>query len=246
MKQIALAFLLCVASLSQAFASNEDQAHIDRLIEKVTSLNHNAQIQALKQLQWSGVSSSKLYDPIAEALQTQFEEKNTTGKGKDLAAYRIMALGYSGNDKYIEQLESIASDKSKKRFRRYAKNALKHFDNFQAWNKGIQEIDVDTKGLKLEKAVYYRMLSSNDSGIQRLAARAMFHEKTRDPILLDKTAEVLEQQAFSHLGTESQDAVAWFCKVLGQNGGGEYRDLLSRVIAETPHPKIAKYASKYM
>ena len=91
------------------------------------------------------------------------------------------------------------------------------------------------------------MLSVDDPLVQRLAARAIFHEKQQDPDLLALTAEKLKALYNKDgLGGEAQDTAAWFCKAIGQSGKPEYQNLLSEVVKTTPYKKIRKHALKFI
>lgn len=246
MKKLWLTTMVILACATQVFASADEDAYIDKLLEKVSLPYQDAQITALKRLQWSGTSSAKLYDPILESIKEQLEAKKKYNGNRELVAFRIIALGYSGNPKYIEFLENILADENHKRIRRYVRNALGFLPRHQSWNKEIEAVEVDTSGLPFAEAVYFRMLSTNNESIQKLAVRAMTHERKHTPKLLDKTAGMLEIMAPQYLSKEGQDLAAWLCRMLGQNGQGKYQDLLLKVAGETPHPKVAKYATKYL
>jgi len=161
-------------------------------------------------------------------------------------AHQIRALGYSGNEKYRNTLMQIEKEAANRKLRNHAKKALIWLDRYKNWNKLIADADFTVEGKSIEVTNYMKMLSVDDVFVQRIAARATFHEKQRDPDLLALTAEKLKMVYMqSGLDGEAQDTAAWFCKVLGQNGYWEYGDLLSKVAADSPYKKIRKYALKY-
>jgi hypothetical protein len=82
--------------------------------------------------------------------------------------------------------------------------------------------------------------------LQRMAARATFHEKRNDPNLLALIAEKLTA-SYSREGLDrvQSDTLAWFCKALGENDYPQYKDLLVDVVANTPYSNVKRHAQKY-
>jgi len=82
--------------------------------------------------------------------------------------------------------------------------------------------------------------------VQRLAARAIFHERIQDTLLLERMAALVEAQYLNPaMEGEAEDTLAWFCKALGENAQVRYQTLLQKVAAQSPSAKVAKYARKY-
>ena len=101
-------------------------------------------------------------------------------------------------------------------------------------------------GKAVEIGAYLKMLSVDNPYVQRLAARAIFHERRQDADLLALAASRLEANYQDpELPVASQDTLAWLCKALGQSGSLIYQDLLTQVSTGSPHEKIRKHASKY-
>ncbi len=240
-------FFTLIFSIS-ASAFSTDAERIDSYLVTYKSASIDNKVTMLERLQWSGISSPRLYDPMEKLLLENAGSKSTeiVGDKRKLMAHSIRALGFSGNVKYHETIMLYERDAASGNLRRYARKALVDLDKFQSWNKLIEASNVNTEDKPVEVAIYMKMMSSNDVFLQRQAARAIFHEKQTDTDLIALTAEKLKA-AYLNTGIDkpAQDTAAWLCKAIGQSGIEEYADLLRDAVANSPHRKIQKYAKKY-
>lgn len=229
---------------AQAFDSVDEQ--IDHYLEVLARGGNDQKIQMLKGLQWSGISDPRLFDPVAEQVESRYLEGNLNKPEIQLIAHQIRALGYSGNDKYNDLLRRVESDAADKRFRKHAKKALIELDQFSLWNMKIRIADAPTEGKSVEIATYMKMLSVDDPAVQRLGARAIYAQRLNDPDLINVAAQQLEDM-YNRPGLDKtgQDTAAWLCKAIGQSGNFDHVDLLSRVAAESQYKKVRKHAQKY-
>ena len=236
--------LMMLSGQALAFATVDEQ--IDHYLDVYANDSVPNIETMLERLQWSGLADPRRFDTIAEGLDKPGLGKDMNNSDINLVAYRIRALGYSGNIKYRDILEEIKKSAGSGKLKRHAKKALVDLNNFQRWNKLIAASDTSVTGKSVEVTTYMKMLNVDDVLVQRTAARATFYEKRRDPDLLALIAEKLKASYLqSGLDREAQDTMAWFCKALGENDFRTYGDLLSDVVKNTPYKKIRKYASKY-
>lgn len=98
-------------------------------------------------------------------------------------------------------------------------------------------------GTSEEREIYLAMLGSSDHQVQRLAAKKIYQAGISDAEVLEVISQRLDDiYLVQVLHPTSQDAGAWFCRVLGEFGQGKYAEQLAIVFNSTPHPKIRKYA----
>lgn len=243
-KLIGWLFLIMLSGQALAFETANQQ--IDHFLDVLANDSDSSKEKMLERLQWSGLSDPRLFDKIAERLEKPDLGKGLNKSDINLVAYHIRALGYSGNVKYRSLLEKIEKSAGSSKLKRHAKNALVDLNKFHRWNNLIAASDFSVTGKSVEITTYMKMLNEDDVLVQRLAARATFHEQRRDPDLLALIAEKLKASYLqSGLGREAQDTSAWFCKALGENDIKKYGDLLSDVVKNTPYKGVRKHASKY-
>ena len=243
-----LASVLLMLSLFQlpalAFSTVDEQ--IDHYLGILNQGSYAQKIEMLKRLQWSAISDPRLYDPIAQEVESRYSGKDLDKQQMNLAAHAIRALGYSGNDKYQDILSRVESTAGEKKLRKHATKALIELNRFSLWNTKIRLADAPVEGKDVEIATYMRMLTVAEPEIKRVGARAVFHQRLRDPELIALAAQQLEAMyAKPGLDKTGQDTAAWLCKAVGQAGDFQYVELLGRVAANSPYKKVRKHAQKY-
>jgi len=228
-----------------AFDTVDEQ--IDHYLKILNRGSYAAKYQMLQRLQWSGLFDPRLYYRIETQVQFQgmLNDKKMNKGLAGLLSHQIRALGYSGNQIYRSTLGNVMQNSKGQKFRKHAKKALIQLDKFEYWHKLIAESDFQIEGKSVEVATYMKMLSTEHVMVQRLAARAMFHEQRTDSDLLSMAAEKLEGLYMQPgLDGEAQDTAGWLCKALSQGGQVSYLNLLKRVASSTPYKKIKKHAAK--
>lgn len=242
-----LLILLLVAVLSvPAFAYSTNEERIDAYLHILATSGDKAKQKMLQQLQWSGLSDARLFDDIERRLLSKYNEGDFDRADIELMNYEVRALGYSGNAAYRETLQTIKNNKKAGKLRNHAKKALLNLDDFIVWNQLVADSDFTVENKTAEITTYMKMLATDNVFVQRLAARAVYHERVRDGDVLALIASKLKGlYKRDNLSKDGQDAAAWLCKAIGESGVDEYLQLLAKVTAETPYPKIRKYSSKY-
>lgn len=239
---ITLVLMLIVMPMS-AFAFSTESDRIDHLVSVLNGSSDKSKAVMLSRLQWSGISSPELYDVIRDQLRSEIDNP---GREK-IASHMVRALGYSGNELYRESIIDVRENAASRKVRKHAQRALLDLGKFGSWNKLVGQVEITTKGKDADVLTYMKMLSVDDVFVQRLAARAIFNERRLDDDLLALAAEKLEgYYKQSYMDGETMDTAAWLCKAIGQSGKSEYKKLLVKVERETQHPKIKKYARKYI
>jgi hypothetical protein len=239
--------LLLLIVTVQALAYDSKEAMIDDKLRILAEAGDATKIEMLQRLQWSGLSDERLFDRIAEWPQQAYSTNDLNSDEVNLMSHQIRALGFSGNPKYQTLLESAKASAGNKKIKRHAGNALRDLANYERWNAEIAQSDFSVSGKPFEVANYMKMINSADTAVQRMGARAVFHERQSDPELLEMIARELQANYQREgLDGETQDTLAWFCKALGQNALGQYGKLLVEVRDNTPYSKIRKWARKYV
>lgn len=245
MKRLQLMLMLLALSfIPKAFAFQTNAERIESYLHILESSDNDEQEQMLSRLQWSGLSDPALYDVIEQRLLQQYQVMGGATSG--LMAYHARALGYSGNEKYRQTLQLVSEQAANAKLRSHAARALTDLDKFSGWWSLLPAQPAQAAGQSIEAATYLQMLNTDNVFVQRLAARAIFHEGTDDEELLERAAELIRAGYLeSGLDEEAEDTIAWLCKAIGQNAAASYRSLLADVADRSPSGKIAKYAGKY-
>lgn len=244
MAWIVFIFLTWCQLPAHAFESVDEQiSHYHEIFDTGT---YAERYEMLQRLQWSGISDPRLFDRFEALVLESYQESSFNKNERNLVSHSIRALGYSGNEKYRGTLQEVRENARVGKLKGHAKRALSDLDSFVEWLAKIEASDFRAEGKPVEIATYMKMLSIDDTQVQRLAARAIFHEQQNDPELLSMAADrIREQYLQSDLDREEQDTVAWLCKAIGENARAEYTDLLTEVAEDTPHKKIRRYAADY-
>ena len=229
----------------QAFTSTDDQ--INYYLDVLDRGGYTIKLQVLQRLQWSGLTDPRLFDAIEKNLLAHYRESQYNKEPLAILAHQARALGYSGNEKYRATLIEVRANAGHLKLRDHAHTALYQLPRFRDWHLLIEASDFPVEGKEVEIGAYMKMLSVDNPYVQRLAARAIFHERRQDADLLALAASRLESGYLEpELPGSAQDTLAWLCKALGQSSNLIYQDLLARVAAESPHEKIRKQAAKFI
>ena len=233
--------LACASSWGQVAAFESKDEQIDYILTQVQSAPQQQKEQILERLQWSGLSDPRLFDVFEDNLLQHYQDKYPADDLADLLAYQARALGYSGNEKYQKTLSLLADEAKNSSLRRHAKNGKRDLETFIQVQNALQQVQLSKGERAFEVFTYNKMLKTDDPYTQRLAARAIYHEKRDNQALLDLTAEKLQGMYMNKdLDSLAQDTAAWMCKVLKPHSG--YEQLLTEVAENTPHRKIRRHA----
>ncbi|GGB80917.1 hypothetical protein GCM10011352_03280 [Marinobacterium zhoushanense] len=234
---------VCLAQSAAAFQTNEER--IANYVSLLGSNNYDQQQKMLSRLQWSGLSDPALYDVIEQRLLAHQQTDDRALAG--LMAHHARALGYSGNEKYRPTLALVSEQASDSKLRSHAKRALGDLSAFSGWWALLPGQPTPAPGQSIESATYMQMLNTDNVFVQRLAARAIFHERIADAGLLKRSAELIQEKYLDvGMDGETEDTIAWLCKAIGQNAAAQYRSFLADVAEKSPSRKVAKYARSYV
>lgn len=246
MKKIKLVgFLLALIMSVPALAFSTIDEQIDSYLQTLDQSSVAAKRKVLERLQWSGLTDARLYDEIEKTILSQYQTKQKKTELK-LLFYYVRALGYSGNEKYRSTLNEVHASAAHRNTRKYAKKALADFDRYVSWNELIANSEAGVTGKSAEITAYFKMLNTDNAPIQRMAAKATYHQQLQDNDLLQLFKNKLEAMYLKpDLTKLQQDAGAWFSKAIGQSEQVEYGEFLTTVVENTPYKQIRKHAAKY-
>ncbi len=240
----ALAFGLALSGPAMATQADLDK-ETAKYVRLVQGSNMQQSIRALKKLEWSGVSSNRVYDAIADKLVSL---KNTTSKpGQEEAAWLAKGLAYSGMAKYRPVLKDIADNAEKKKVRKYAEQALGILEDYVKWNPVIGANSVSAPSGRLMQHRIANMLNAQEYTLVRLGAKRVYRAHKGDKALVATAAKRLKAEyPIAKKGNDMQiDAVAWLIKVMAESGDTQYQPLLAEIATQAPNKKVKKYAKKY-
>ena len=246
-------FILFIAGVlflnTYAHSSQTDlEAELQNYIKIFQSNSTSAQRTAITELNWSGITDTRLYDTIETRLLNQYKT-NTTRAGLDHSAWLAKTLSYSGNPKYQKTFDLILNDDSDKKLRKiqkHTKKAQKNLPKFTAWNKQISKGLARAPQGRLKQQRVLNMLNSNDYALVRVGAKRVNFEYYDDQELIDAAENKLLSEYKKDGDKIFVDSMAWLCKALSSTGNVKYRATLTEVMENATHRRVAKQAKKYI
>lgn len=218
------------------------KSELDSYIAIFSGNNFAEQRKAIEPLGWSGYSTPKLYDLIAEKLQTL---KSAESKiDKERASWYAKALALSGNEKYRPLLEDVADNAAAKKLRKHAKIALDRLPTYIAWNPIIRN-GLSTTKMPLEEKRIRNMLAAEDLALFRLGTKRVYHANSGNVELVNLAKSRLMRDYNSVEDKDGIDAMAWAIKLLAQSGDASHVAALDEIVGNAKQKKIKKYAKKY-
>ena len=242
----AFALLVCTCLTSVAVAADSPTPLTQKYIDVFSSeRGHDAELHALNQLQWSGLSDERLFDLIEQRLLALYP----TARGKDveLASWYAKTLGTSGQDKYEETLQSIVSSGANSKIRKYANEGLSKLAQYAEWNPIISNLE----GVEVDKpeqtVAFANMLRSDVWELRNMAAKRIYADQYYDSWLLDVLSQSLLSEYKNDYGSRYQDqTVAWMARALASSRMPAYQATLEEVAANATGSKLRSYARKYL
>lgn len=227
---------------------SEHEVEIQDYIEIFQRDSFQVHHHAIGELEWTGISDERVYDPIAARVKQALEESG--GRPSKLSSSRIdelswyaKALGLSGNAKYRPLLEKLVQSDSNT-LNYHAEKGVEFLEQFSEWNPIIAEGVEDAPPGKLGEWRARNMLQSDIPELIRVGAKRIYHEYPWEQDLL-QTANGILLEHYENPGDGLMiDALAWICKALGRSGEDAYRQTLEKVVESSPSAKLRKYARK--
>lgn len=240
MKALTLMLTLGLSLLPQ-LAQAKDYTR-EQYIEIFSGQNEVAQRRAIESLVLSGFTDPEIFDLVSARLDESLPYA-TDRDGVDESAWLMRALSYSGNPKYLEQLQKIQAGDHHRKVRGHAKKAIAELKNFKIWNKTLLDSSKYTEGQTQRNNILATALKSKDLDLIHRAVRFMASERNRDPFLMNIIAAELENPRLLSKHGDAQDTYAWLVKVLASSGEEQYKPLVKKMTL-SEYSKVAKHAKK--
>lgn len=238
---------LLIFSVSPAWASQADlDAEISSYVEAFQGPSFEAKRKIMERMEWSGHTSTKLFDSIEVALNDSLAQSGKDAKKQSM--WYIKTLALSGEPKYRTVLSDLAENADSKKVAKRAKAELVRWEKYQRWNSVIAAgLDKAPAG-RLEQTRVENMLNASDPELLRIGAKRLFREFLSDGALVSIGTQRLEKEAQNIDSNDGHqiDAIAWLIKSVGDSGGEPGKRLLSQIAENTKIKKVRKYAKKYV
>jgi hypothetical protein len=154
-------------------------------VVKVLHLNDfTAKCAILERLQWVGLGDPRIFDILEENVLEFYQSSFLSRQAFALKLYSIRALGYSGNEKYRNTLFLVKVEAAGKDVRRIGEQALAELDDYILWNQQIAGSKENVNLGNTELDTFAKMLNTNNTRLQRLAAIGIYHERINNRRLI--------------------------------------------------------------
>ena len=245
MKKIIGKLIAAAVMGALALIANATPEQVDKEVQGyVSAFNSGAYAQmkdALGELDWKGISDSRIYDAMVE--QFNKSKANTDKVSLDQTAHLARGLAMSGNDKYKAVIQAELAGEPHKKLVKHYNTALEEFAYYAKLN-AIASANLD-KAADIQVQRVKNFLSSDDPEIMVIGAKRVYNAHYSDKELLELAAKRLNDTFTTANDRSSIDAAANICKALAKSGMSQYKELLTKVADTAPNEKLKKYAAKY-
>jgi hypothetical protein len=238
-----LGLLLVSLNTISAFAGSEQQ-EIDQYIKAFRNGTWAQQIDICEELQWSGISDTRLFDVIESNLLKLLPTATSDKKAIDIVAWYAKALGMSGNDKYLKTLQKVASAEHKK-LKKHGNESIDLVPQYKKWNPIISNSKKFNPGKSLRVNRFSNMLKSDEWQLKLIAAKRMNNEKITDSYLLETLHGEIKKN-YKSVSDANLDNLEWMIKILAGLGAPKYQDTLQDIAANAPNDHLRSYTSKIL
>ncbi len=241
-----------VCGLSLFFCTELSAASSEELIDEYIQAfspgaSEQMQLDALNELQWSGISDTRVYDLVEQNLLDIYLSARSRSKELDLVSWYAKSLGTSGLDKYRQTLKQVLDSKVNKKVSKYAQEGLDNLSKYAVWNPIISGKENARPDKPHFVNAYANMLRSKNWELMNMAAKRIWAEEVRDRYLLQVLDEViLRQYQASYSEKIHILTLAWMTRALASSSDPEYKATVEAVANNAGTRKVRSYASKYL
>ncbi|MCH1931080.1 hypothetical protein L9G16_12895 [Shewanella sp. A25] len=206
--------------------------------------NQFKQKQAIEALTLAGLSDPAIFDTLEAKLLESLPlatEKNAI----DYSAWLVKGLGYSGNEKYADTINSIVRNDYHKKLKKYAAQALNNLEQYKKWNVILADKSQYVADQSPKNNAYANAFKSDELELMRLAAKRMMDDSHYDAFLLEQISVELKSLRLMSDDKLAIDTYANMAKALAASGETQYRQAIETV-AQHPNKKLKKYAESYL
>lgn len=211
-----LILLLALQQPAYGYDSSEDQINDYRRI--LLSDDFEAKCDVLKHLQWAGLNDLIIFDWVEEYVLEFYQLSFLSRKRFALKRQAILALAYSGNEKYRYSLFLVEVEAAGKDIRDDGKLALALLDKHIEWQQHLRKSDHQFAYKNVIISTYMKMLSIENPEIQQLAATGIYREQIKDTELLALAFQQWQKlQSQRSLTGQQQSTRRWLLKAIDRN-----------------------------
>ncbi len=238
-KVLFAAILVVASNFSMAKPFDE---RVKLYIDVFTNGSIAEQKKASSSLMYQGLSDARLFDLIEKKIVQRYRTTNDKS-----VSWLIIALGFSGLEKYELTLEKIIEDDVSRAYTKHALNSLNNISWYMEWNKIISDKSTFNSKQTDEVNRFANMLRSNDYQLIRIAAKRIHYQHLYPEYLLDVLQETVRNHYNDPVYDRYQpDAVAWMLKALAGSRNRKYIPVIDEVIHKAKNRKIVSHAKKYL
>ncbi|MBA3582802.1 MAG: hypothetical protein H0W44_10160 [Gammaproteobacteria bacterium] len=205
-------------------------------------------IAVLKNISHAGMVDEKLFDVIEAKLLAGYKDAELMKDNVHVneMIWSAIALGSSGNDKYLPTLNKVAAESGHKKIKASATKALSRFELNKNENKIINSTSSGVKDQSAAVVSVANMILSNDYDLKiRGTKRALQKEFKKNEYLTDTVSvELKKLSAEPNLDKENIKLAAHYSRVLGASANEKYIAVLREISKEPSAAAISKYVEK--
>ena len=162
----------------------EKEKEINELVTVFSRPFMMKQHVAAEALAYLGHSDPRIFDLVEKQLLDNYRSLKDD-YAIDWASWLAKALGFSGDEKYLPTLQTVASSAPDEKLRKYAGIAMSYTAKYMVFNPIIMNLEEDnsqtaissqTPRLPLALVRYRNMLNSDVPELHKLAAKRIFFE----------------------------------------------------------------------
>ena len=227
--------LLVFAGQTVAATLEED---VNRYIQ-IFKGNPGSHVAAAETFAWMGISDTRVFDLIEQRLLQVGSAMPGDRGDKDLTAWYIHALGFSGQQKYVPTISTFLTSKT---YERYAREDLARLPLYQKWNPVISNRATFNPQYSDDVNRILNMLRSDDFSLKRLGAKRVYFQD-KDEVLLDQLEKEVRAN-YTRVGSDTGDQIAWMIKALASSNKDKYLPLFQEALVGAKDPTVNRYAKK--
>jgi hypothetical protein len=193
---------------------------------------------AAEALGWTGLSDTRLYDVIEQRLLADYPVPNDVKTERQRLAWYIRALGFSGQDKYLQTIGKFLGDRD---YATYARHALSDLPNYRKWNPIISDRKPFDAKVSDDANRAVNMIRSNDFQLKEIGAKRVYYGRLREEPIFEVLASEV-RASYPGATSSNNDEIAWLVKALASSGNEKYRPVVQEVADKTTDLKIARHA----
>ncbi|ACR11750.1 hypothetical protein TERTU_4713 [Teredinibacter turnerae T7901] len=197
------------------------------------------QRDAYKQLQWSGLTDARIYDPLQQEIEKRLPAMNDK-QDVDEVAWLIKFLAISGNYRYLTFMQTIANDTRNDKILQHTRIGIANLHVYVTWNKVLnRNLQLAPAG-QLQALRVYNMLSGPYLPLQANGAKKLVQENIVNPQITELAFSLLNQYGMTADNRDQVNLTIWLARYLVAHGGEEGIALVKQLKESSVSKKVRK------